>query len=427
MQLNLVTKYKEKMMYKQFGISDELLELSKKAELEVQEQFKKIEEVCEYNSLKVLSAFQKYNVSEMHFNSTTGYGYSDVGRDTIEKIFAEILHTEDSLVRGQFISGTHALTVALFAFLRPNDIFLSISGKPYDTLDEVIGIVDNPSSLKSYGVKYEQIDMIENDFDYEQIKDRVSRNDIKLIEIQRSRGYSLRDSITLDKIQKVIETIREVNDKVIIMVDNCYGELVEKIEPTDLGADVIVGSLIKNLGGGIAPNGAYIAGKKELVELAAERLTSPGLGKEVGPTLGMNKQILQGLFFAPHVVASSLKTAVFASKLLENLGYIANPKFDQRRTDIVQTITFGDKQKLIKFCQGIQMGSPVDSNSIPEPWDMPGYADPVIMAEGSFVQGATTELSVDGPMRAPYIGYLQGSLTYAHGRIAAMLAVDALL
>ncbi len=410
-------------MYKQFGISDELLELSKKAELEVQEQFKKIEEVCEYNSLKVLSAFQKYNVSEMHFNSTTGYGYSDVGRDTIEKIFAEILHTEDSLVRGQFISGTHALTVALFAFLRPNDIFLSISGKPYDTLDEVIGIVDNPSSLKSYGVKYEQIDMIENDFDYEQIKDRVSRNDIKLIEIQRSRGYSLRDSITLDKIQKVIETIREVNDKVIIMVDNCYGELVEKIEPTDLGADVIVGSLIKNLGGGIAPNGAYIAGKKELVELAAERLTSPGLGKEVGPTLGMNKQILQGLFFAPHVVASSLKTAVFASKLLENLGYIANPKFDQRRTDIVQTITFGDKQKLIKFCQGIQMGSPVDSNSIPEPWDMPGYTDQVIMAAGAFTQGSSIELSCDAPIREPYMAFMQGGLTYEYGKLGVLKAV----
>lgn len=414
-------------MYKQFGISDELLELSKKVELEVQEQFKKIEEVCEYNSLKVLSAFQKYNVSEMHFNSTTGYGYSDVGRDTIEKIFAEILHTEDSLVRGQFISGTHALTVALFAFLRPNDIFLSISGKPYDTLDEVIGIVDNPSSLKSYGVKYEQIDMIENDFDYEQIKDRVSRNDIKLIEIQRSRGYSLRDSITLDKIQKVIETIREVNDKVIIMVDNCYGELVEKIEPTDLGADVIVGSLIKNLGGGIAPNGAYIAGKKELVELAAERLTSPGLGKEVGPTLGMNKQILQGLFFAPNVVASSLKTAVFASKLLENLGYISNPKFDQRRTDIVQTITFGDKQKLIKFCQGIQMGSPVDSNSIPEPWDMPGYTDQVIMAAGAFTQGSSIELSCDAPIREPYMAFMQGGLTYEYGKLGVLKAVAYML
>ena len=414
-------------MYKQFGISDELLELSKKTELEVQEQFKKIEEICEYNSLKVLSAFQKYNVSEMHFNSTTGYGYSDVGRDTIEKIFAEILHTEDSLVRGQFISGTHALTVALFAFLRPNDIFLSISGKPYDTLDEVIGIVDNPSSLKSYGVKYEQIDMIENDFDYEQIKDRVSRNDIKLIEIQRSRGYSLRDSITLDKIQKVIETIREVNDKVIIMVDNCYGELVEKIEPTDLGADVIVGSLIKNLGGGIAPNGAYIAGKKELVELAAERLTSPGLGKEVGPTLGMNKQILQGLFFAPNVVASSLKTAVFASKLLENLGYISNPKFDQRRTDIVQTITFGDKQKLIKFCQGIQMGSPVDSNSIPEPWDMPGYTDQVIMAAGAFTQGSSIELSCDAPIREPYMAFMQGGLTYEYGKLGVLKAVAYML
>ena len=414
-------------MYKQFGISDELLELSKKTELEVQEQFKKIEEVCEYNSLKVLLAFQKYNVSEMHFNSTTGYGYSDVGRDTIEKIFAEILHTEDSLVRGQFISGTHALTVALFAFLRPNDIFLSISGKPYDTLDEVIGIVDNPSSLKSYGVKYEQIDMIENDFDYEQIKDRVSRNDIKLIEIQRSRGYSLRDSITLDKIQKVIETIREVNDKVIIMVDNCYGELVEKIEPTDLGADVIVGSLIKNLGGGIAPNGAYIAGKKELVELAAERLTSPGLGKEVGPTLGINKSILQGLFLAPSVVASSLKTAVFASKMLEELGYEVEPKAESKRADIVQNIIFKDKEKLIKYCQGIQMGSPVDSNSIPEPWDMPGYTDQVIMAAGAFTQGSSIELSCDAPIREPYMAFMQGGLTYEYGKLGVLKAVAYML
>lgn len=410
-------------MYKQFGISDELLELSKKAELEVQVQFKKIEEVCEYNSLKVLSAFQKYNVSEMHFNSTTGYGYSDVGRDTIEKIFAEILHTEDSLVRGQFISGTHALTVALFAFLRPNDIFLSISGKPYDTLDEVIGIVDNPSSLKSYGVKYEQIDMIENDFDYEQIKDRVSRNDIKLIEIQRSRGYSLRDSITLDKIQKVIETIREVNDKVIIMVDNCYGELVEKIEPTDLGADVIVGSLIKNLGGGIAPNGAYIAGRKDLVELAAQRLTAPGQGKEVGPTLGINKSILQGLYMAPSVVASSIKTAIFASCMLEKLGYKVSPRYNDKRADIVQNIEFGDADKLIKYCQGIQMGSAIDSNSIPEPWDMPGYTDKVIMASGSFTQGSSIEISCDGPIRPPYIAYMQGGLTYEYGKLAVLQAI----
>ncbi len=411
-------------MFNQFGISNELLELAKKTEMEIQSQFKKIEDVCEYNSLKVLLAFQKYNVSEMHFNSTTGYGYSDVGRDTIEKIFAEVLHTEDSLVRSQFISGTHALTVALFAFLRPNDIFLSISGKPYDTLDEVIGIVNNPSSLKSYGVKYEQIDMIENDFDYETIKNRVAKNDIKLIEIQRSRGYSLRESITLDKIQKVIQTIREVNNNVIIMVDNCYGELVEKVEPTDLGADVIVGSLIKNLGGGIAPNGAYIAGKKELVELAAERLTSPGLGKEVGPTLGINKQILQGLFFAPSVVASSLKTAVFASKLLENLGYTANPKYDQKRTDIVQTIIFGNREKLIKFCQGIQKGSPIDSSSIPEPWDMPGYIDQVIMAAGAFTQGSSIELSCDAPIREPYMAFMQGGLTYEYGKLGVLKAVS---
>ena len=411
-------------MYKEFGINEKVLEMAKKAEQEVQEEFKKVDELCEYNSLKILNAFKKYNVSDIHFNSTTGYGYSDIGREVIEKIFAEVLHAEDSLVRSQFISGTHALTVALFAFLRPNDIFLSISGKPYDTLDEVIGIVDNQSSLKSYGVKYEQIDMIENDFDYEKIENRVSKNDIKLIEIQRSRGYSLRDSITLDKIEKVIKVIRKVNSNVIIMVDNCYGEMVEKMEPTDLGADVIVGSLIKNLGGGIAPNGAYIAGKKELIKLAAERLTAPGLGKEVGPTLGINKQILQGLFNAPQVVASSLKTAIFASKLLENLGYIANPKYNQKRSDIVQTIIFNDKEKLIKYCQGIQMGSPIDSNSIPEPWDMPGYTDKIIMAAGAFTQGSSIELSCDAPIRPPYIAFQQGGLTYQYGKLGVLKAVS---
>ncbi|MCI9177615.1 MAG: hypothetical protein HFJ28_03385 [Clostridia bacterium] len=414
-------------MYKQFGISNQVLELAKKAEEEVTEEFKKVDELCEYNSLKVLNAFQKYHVSDIHFNSTTGYGYSDIGRDTIEKIFAQVLHAEDSLVRSQFISGTHALTVALFAFLRPNDIFLSISGKPYDTLDEVIGIVENASSLKAHMVKYEQIDMIENDFDYEKIEKRVAKNDIKLIEIQRSRGYSLRDSITLDKIERVIKTIRKVNQKVIIMVDNCYGELVEKIEPTDLGADIIVGSLIKNLGGGIAPNGAYIAGKKELVDIAAQRLTAPGLGKEVGPTLGINKQILQGLYLAPHVVASSLKTAIFASKLLENLGYEANPKHNQKRADIVQTITFHNKEKLIKFCQGIQMGSPIDSNSVPEPWDMPGYTDKVIMAAGAFTQGSSIELSCDAPIREPYMAFMQGGLTYEYGKLGVLKALQRML
>ncbi len=414
-------------MYKKFGISENLLELSEKVEESIKEEFKKINKLCEYNSLKVLNAFQKYNISDIHFNSTTGYGYSDIGRDTIEKVFAEVLHTEDSLVRSQFISGTHALTVALFAFLRPGDTFLSISGKPYDTLDEVIGIVDNQSSLKAHNVKYEQIDMIQNDFDYEKIEKRVAKNDIKLIEIQRSRGYSLRKSITLDKIEKVINTIRKVNKTVIIMVDNCYGEMVETIEPSDLGADIIVGSLIKNLGGGIAPNGAYIAGKKELVDLAAQRLTAPGLGKEVGPTLGINKQILQGLYMAPSVVASSLKTAIFASKLLEELGYEPSPKYNEKRSDIVQTITFHNEQKLIKFCQGIQMGSPIDSNSIPEPWDMPGYTDKVIMAAGAFTQGSSIELSCDAPIREPYTAFLQGGLTYEYGKLGVLKAVQTML
>ena len=407
-------------------LNEKIIELGKKAENEVQKEFEKIDKLCEEHSLQVLNAFQKYHISDIHFNSTTGYGYSDVGRDTIEKVFAEVLHAEDALVRSQFISGTHALTVALFAFLRPNDIMLSISGKPYDTLDEVIGLVDNQSSLKSYGVKYEQIDMVDNDFNYEEIRKRVEKQDIKLIEIQRSRGYSLRNSITLDKMEKVIKVIREVNKKVIIMVDNCYGEFVDKIEPTQIGADIIVGSLIKNLGGGIAPNGAYIAGKKELVELAAERLTAPGLGKEVGPTLGINKQILQGLFFAPSVVASSLKTAVFASKLLEDFGFKPNPRYNEKRSDIVQTIEFGEPEKLIAFCQGIQMGSPIDSDAIPEPWDMPGYTDKVIMAAGAFTQGSSIELSCDAPIRPPYIAFLQGGLTYQYGKLGVLKAVSEL-
>ena len=413
-------------MYKEFGIKEEVLNLSEKITKEISPIFQEIEKKCEKNTLKVLKAFNKYNISDMHFGSTTGYGYGDVGRDTIEKVFAEVLGAEDSLVRGQFISGTHALTVALFAFLRPNDTMLSICGKPYDTLDEVIGIVENKSSLKSYGVKYEQIDLIEDDFDYDKILERVSKNDIKLIEIQRSRGYALRKSITLDKMEKVIKLIRTVNKDVIIMVDNCYGEFVDKVEPLAIGADVIVGSLIKNLGGGIAPNGAYIAGKKELVELAAERLTAPGLGKEVGPTMGINKYILQGLFMAPSVVASSLKTAIYASKMLEELGYKAVPRFDEKRSDIVQTIEFGDKEKLIKYCQGIQMGSPIDSNSIPEPWDMPGYTDQVIMAAGAFTQGSSIELSCDAPIRPPYTAFLQGGLTYGYGKLGILKAISRL-
>ncbi len=411
-------------MYNKFGIKQEIIDLSNEVEKEIKEEFEKIDKIEEENTLKVLMACQKYNLSDMHFGTTTGYGYGDVGRDTIEKIFAEVLGTEDALVRNQFISGTHALTVALFAMLRPGDTMLSINGKPYDTLDEVIGIVENKSSLISYGVKYEQIDLIGNDFDISKIVERVKQGNVKLICMQRSRGYALRDSLSLESIKNVIQEIKKINHNAIIMVDNCYGEFVDTYEPCSIGADLIVGSLIKNLGGGITPNGAYIAGRADLVELAAERLTAPGLGKEVGPTLGINRSIIQGLFSAPQAVASSLKTAVFASRMLERLGYEVSPKYNDKRSDIVQTINFGDADKLIKFCQGIQKGSPVDSNSIPEPWDMPGYTDKVIMAAGTFTQGSSIELSCDAPIRPPYTAFMQGGLTYQYGKAGVLKAIN---
>ena len=411
-------------MYEQFGISEKIINLSKEVEKEVEPVFEKIQKVCEYNSLKVLKAFQNNRISDMHFNQTTGYGYGDIGRDTCERVFADILRAEDALVRGQFISGTHALTVALFAFLRPGDTMLSITGKPYDTLDEVIGITENPSSLKSYGINFEKIDLVNNNFDYEKIEERLKKGNIKLIEIQRSKGYSTRKSIKISDLEKVIKCIREYDKEVIIMIDNCYCEFVNEREPLEVGADIIVGSLIKNLGGGIAPNGAYIAGKKNLVKLAAERLTVPGEGKEVGPSLGITKSFLQGIFMAPSVVASSLKTAVFASRMLEKLGYQVEPKYDEERADIVQNINFNDATKLIKYCQGIQMGSPIDSDSIPEPWDMPGYTDKVIMAAGTFTQGSSIELSCDGPIRPPYIAFMQGGLTYEYGKIGVLKAIQ---
>lgn len=414
-------------MYEVLGIDEKLVEKAKAVEEEIKQEFANIDKIVEVNSIKVLNAFQKNRLSDVHFGMTTGYGQGDIGRDTIENIFAEVLGTESALVRTQLISGTHALTVALFAMLRPGDTLLSINGKPYDTLDEVIGIQENPSSLKSYGVKYEQIDLIGNNFDIDKILERVKKQDVKLICMQRSRGYSTRESLSLKKIKNVIEEIRKVNKEVIIMVDNCYGELVDTIEPSSLGADLIVGSLIKNLGGGIAPNGAYIAGKEKLVDLCAERLTVPGQGKEVGASLGINKQILQGLFFAPKVVGSSLKTAIFASKMLEYLGYKVSPKYNEKRSDIVQTIEFGDSKKLIEFCKGIQKGSPVDSNVIPEPSDMPGYLDKVIMAAGAFTQGSSIELSCDAPIREPYIAFMQGGLTYEYGKIGVLKAIQEMI
>lgn len=414
-------------MNNQLTINEEIIKLSVEAEKDCKEEFKKIDELCELNSIKVLKSFNKNHVSEMHFNSTTGYGYNDIGRDTIEKVFADVLGSEDALVRSQFISGTHALTVALFAYLRPNDVMLSITGKPYDTLDEVIGIKDNNSSLKSFGVKYEQIDLINNDFDYDKIKEVLKSKKIKLVEIQRSKGYSTRKSITIDKVEKVIKLIKSIDKDVIIMIDNCYCEFVCDKEPTEVGADIMVGSLIKNLGGGIAPNGAYIAGRHDLVELAAERLTVPGEGREVGPTLGINKQLLQGLFMAPSVVASALKTAVLTSYMLEKLNFEVEPKYNDKRADIVQNIIFNNPDKLIAYCRGIQGASPIDSFVTPDPYDMPGYSDQVIMASGSFTQGSSIELSCDGPLRSPYIAYQQGALTYQYGKLGVLNAISQLL
>ena len=413
-------------MLKKFGIKDEIIQLSKEVEKEIEPIFKKIDEIKEINSIKVLSAFQECGLSEMHLHSSTGYGIDEVGRNKIEEIYAKIFNTEDALVRAQLISGTHALAVTLFGILRPGDIMLSISGAPYDTLQTAIGISkeQSKSSLKSFGVKYEQIELKNNDFDIDEIIKRVEKNDIKLIEIQRSRGYSTRKSLTVDKIEKVITAIRKVNKDVIIMVDNCYGEFVEEKEPTDVGADVMVGSLMKNLGAGIATSGAYIVGKKDIIELCAERLTAPGVGKEIGPSLNQNIPFLKGLFFAPSVVASSVKTAVFASRILEKLGYNVEPKFDEKRADIVQTIELGDANKLIKFCQGIQSGSPIDSMVVPEPSDMAGYDDKVIMAAGTFTEGSTIELSCDGPIREPYIAYMQGGLTYEYGKLGILKAIE---
>lgn len=414
-------------MYQELSIDNETVTLIQECERELEETFKKIDEQCDRNSLRVLNAFHKHQISEVHFNMTTGYGYGDIGRDTTEKVFAEVLKAEDALVRGQFISGTHALTVALFSYLRPGDMLLSITGTPYDTLHEVIGIRENNSSLKNFGVLYDEIELVSDDFDDEKILEYLKNHKVKMIEIQRSKGYSTRKSITIDKVERIVKKIKEQNPDTIIMVDNCYCEFVEEKTPTEVGADVMVGSLIKNLGGGIAPNGAYIAGRHDLVELAGERLTCPGEGREVGPSLGINKQFLQGLFFAPSVVASSLKTAILASFALEKLGYKVEPKWNDKRADIVQNIIFGNSEDLIHYCQGIQMASPVDSNAVPEPWDMPGYEDKVIMAAGAFTQGSSIELSCDGPIRAPYIAYMQGGLTYSYGKFGVMKAISEIL
>ena len=397
--------------------------LVEEAELSCQDIFKEIDNTEAYFSKLILDAFQEENINESHFNMTTGYGYNDLGRDAIEKVFAHTLKGEKALVRNQFISGSHALSTTLFAILRPGDTLLSISGLPYDTLHEVIGIKDNPSSLKSFNINYEQIDLIDNKFDEEKILKTIQAKKIKVIEIQRSRGYSTRKSILIEDIENIIKKIRAIDKEVIIMIDNCYCEMVEKTSPLEVGANIIVGSLIKNLGGSIASNGAYICGDEKLINLCAERLNLPGEGIDVGPSLGANKSILQGLYFAPSVVASSLKVAVLTSYLLEKLGYQVSPKYNEKRADIVEAITFNDKNLLIKYIQSIQKYSPIDSNTLPIPAPMPGYDDDIIMASGSFTQGSSIELSCDGPIRAPYIAYQQGGVTYNYGKIAIVNAI----
>lgn len=380
--------------------------------------FKKIDEVCLENSKKVLNAFWKENLSESDFNSTTGYGYGDVGRDKIERIYSDIFNSEASLVRNQFISGTHAISTCLFALLRPGDLLLSITGKPYDTLDSIIGFNDNKSSLKSFGIGYRQVDLIDSNFDYDKIKKSLESEKIKVVEIQRSIGYSNRNTISIESLEKVIKFIRNVDKDVIIMVDNCYCEFVGVREPIEVGADICVGSLIKNLGAGISENGAYITGRKDLIYLCSERLNMPGEAWDVGPSLNANKMFLKGLYFAPSVVASALKTNVYAAYKLEKMGINVSPKYNEDKSDIVLKVIFNDKDKLIKFVSLIQKNSAVDASVYPIPSKMPGYDDEIIMASGSFTQGSSIELSCDGPIRSPYIAYLQGSLTYEYGKIA---------
>lgn len=406
---------------------DKVLDLVNSFEKENGNLFKDLDEISFINSKKVLKAFKDNNVNESDFAGTNGYGYDDAGRDKIEAVFAEVLGGEDALVRPQLISGTHALTVCFFGLLRPGDMLLSINGKPYDTLDEVIGIRENTSSLKAFKVNYNQIDLVNNDFDYDKIRAYLSKNKVKVIEIQRSVGYANRDTISIEKVERVCNLIKSVSPDTIIMVDNCYCEFVSTKEPIEVGADIMVGSLIKNLGAGIASTGAYIVGRKDLVNLCSQRLTAPGEGKQIGPSLGSNRSFLQGIYMAPQAVVNALKTGMLASYILEKLGVEVYPKYNEVRSDIVTRIIFNDKDKLIKFVQGIQGASAIDSNVLPIPVATPGYDDEIIMASGSFTQGSSIEISCDGPVRSPYIAYLQGGITYDYGKLAVINAISNIL
>ncbi len=416
-----------KELYKEMKLTDPVIDYCEKIADRLKDRFHEIDEVAEYNQLKVLKAMQKYKVSEAHFAATTGYGYNDLGRDTLEDVYAEVFQTESALVRPQLISGTHALTIALSGNLRPGDEILSPVGKPYDTLEGVIGITKSRGSLAEYGITYAQVDLLENGkFDYDGIKAAINER-TKLITIQRSKGYQTRPTLSVEQIGELISFVKQIKPEVICMVDNCYGEFVEKMEPTQVGADLCVGSLIKNPGGGLAPIGGYIVGKEEYVDNAAFRLTAPGLGKEVGATLGINGTLYQGFFLAPTVVAGALKGAIFAANIYESLGFPVIPNGSEPRYDIIQAVTLNSAQAVIAFCEGIQAAAPVDSHVIPEPWAMPGYNEEVIMAAGAFVSGSSIELSADAPIKPPYAVYFQGGLTWYHAKFGIMMSLQKLI
>lgn len=413
-------------IYQKLNISKEVIDFARPIEQELMARFADIDQVAEYNQMKVIAAMQKHKLSDIHFAATTGYGYNDLGRDTLESVYAETFHAEAALVRPMLTCGTHALTIALAANLRPGDELLSPVGKPYDTLEGVIGITETKGSLKEYGISYAQVDLLDDgEFDYDGIRNAINER-TKMVTIQRSKGYATRKTLSVSRIGELIAFIKNIKPEIICMVDNCYGEFVETIEPTDVGADLCVGSLIKNPGGGLAPIGGYIVGKEEYVENSAFRLTAPGLGKEVGATLGLNQTLFQGFFMAPTVVAGALKGAIYAANLYERLGFAVIPDGKESRHDIIQAVTLGSKEAIIAFCKGIQAAAPVDSYVVPEPWAMPGYHSEVIMAAGAFVQGSSIELSADAPIEEPYAVYFQGGLTWYHAKFGILMSLQKL-
>lgn len=411
-----------------YGISDDVIRLYEKTINDISGEFNAYDEIREFNQIKVLKALQDERISDSHFTNSSGYGYGDIGRDSLDKVYAKVFNAESALVRPHFVNGTHALGAALFGNLRPGDTMLSVCGKPYDTLHNIIGISGkkNIGSLMEYGVKYKQINLSEDGkIDFEAIRQAlITDSSIKIVHIQRSTGYGWRKSLLISEIKEVIDFVKQIKSNVICFVDNCYGEFIDTKEPTDVGADLIAGSLIKNIGGGIAPTGGYIVGKEEYVTQSSYRLTVPGIGGECGSTFGVMRLLYQGLFFAPHVSIEALKGAIFCSRIMELAGFEVLPKYTDKRSDIIQSIKFNDKNKLISFCKGIQKGSPIDSFVQCEPWDMPGYEDQVIMAAGAFIQGASIELSADAPIREPYIAYLQGGLTFDHAKIGILIALS---